>query len=85
MFTRLAGALSLVGANIIDARTFTSNDGYATSVFWLQDGDGHPYEANRLPRLRGMIEKTLRGEVITSDALQGREIKKRERPFAVPT
>jgi len=32
-----------------------------------------------------MIEKTLRGEVITSDALQGREIKKRERPFAVPT
>ena len=85
VFTRLAGALSLVGANIIDARTFTSKDGYATSVFWLQDGDGHPYEANRLPRLRGMIEKTLRGEVITSDALQGREIKKRERPFAVPT
>ena len=32
-----------------------------------------------------MIEKTLRGEVVPRDALQGREIKKRERPFEVPT
>ncbi|MEM7487974.1 MAG: [protein-PII] uridylyltransferase [Pseudomonadota bacterium] len=85
IFSRLAGALSLVGANIVDARSYTSKDGFATSVFWLQDGDGHPYEAARLPRLRAMIEKTLRGEVVTRDALEGREIKKRERKFRVPT
>ncbi|MEM9796744.1 MAG: [protein-PII] uridylyltransferase [Pseudomonadota bacterium] len=85
VFSRLAGALSLVGANIVDARSYTSKDGYATSVFWLQDADGHPYEAARLPRLRGMIEKTLKGEVVTRDALEGREIKKRERKFQVPT
>ena len=49
---RLAGALALVGANVVDARTYTSKDGYATAVFWVQDADGHPYEAARLPRLR---------------------------------
>ncbi|MCK0168090.1 [protein-PII] uridylyltransferase [Jannaschia sp. S6380] len=85
IFSRLAGALSLVGANIVDARTYTSKDGFATSVFWLQDGDGHPYEASRLPRLRAMITKILRGEVVTRLELEGREIKKRERRFQVAT
>ena len=85
IFSRVAGALSLVGANIVDARSFTSRDGMATSVFWLQDAEGHPFDPARLPRLRGMIEKTLRGEVVARDALGSREIKKRERRFEVPT
>lgn len=86
IFCRLAGALSLVGANVVDARTYTSKDGYATAVFWVQDHDGHPYEKARLPRLRTMIDKTLKGEVIASEAFEGRDkIKKRERPFDVPT
>ncbi|WP_299838633.1 [protein-PII] uridylyltransferase [uncultured Jannaschia sp.] len=85
IFSRLAGALSLVGANIVDARTYTSRDGYATSVFWLQDADGHPYEPSRLPRLRSMIERILHGEVATRRELEGREIKKRERRFRVAT
>ncbi|MEQ8365670.1 MAG: [protein-PII] uridylyltransferase, partial [Roseicyclus sp.] len=86
IFCRLAGALSLVGANVVDARTYTSKDGYATAVFWVQDADGNPFETARLPRLKSMIEKTLKGEVIASRALEGRnKIKKRERPFDVPT
>ncbi len=86
IFSRLAGALSLVGANVVDARTYTTKDGYATAVFWVQDAEGHPYEAGRLPRLKGMIEKTLLGEVVASHALDKRDkIKKRERPFNVPT
>jgi [protein-PII] uridylyltransferase len=85
IFSRLSGALSLVGANIVDARSYTSKDGFATSVFWLQDADGHPYEAARLPRLRRMIDRTLRGEVVPREALEGREIKRRERKFTVPT
>ncbi|WP_373314161.1 [protein-PII] uridylyltransferase [Jannaschia pagri] len=85
VFSRLSGALALVGANIIDGRSYTSKDGFAVSAFWLQDGEGHPYEPSRLPRLRGMIEKILRGEVATRQALEGREIKKRERKFSVPT
>ncbi len=86
IFSRLAGALALVGANVVDARTYTSKDGYATAVFWIQDADGSPYEGPRLNRLRSMIDKTLKGEVIARDALQSRDkIKKRERAFKVPT
>ncbi|MCE8471860.1 [protein-PII] uridylyltransferase, partial [Rhodovulum sulfidophilum] len=39
IFARLAGALALVGANVVDARTYTTKDGYATAAFWIQDGD----------------------------------------------
>ncbi|MCE5973880.1 [protein-PII] uridylyltransferase [Sinirhodobacter sp. WL0062] len=86
IFSRLAGALALVGANVVDARTYTSKDGYATAVFWIQDAEGHPYEAARLPRLRQMIDKTLKGEVVARDALKDRDkIKKREREFTFPT
>ncbi|MEM6739656.1 MAG: [protein-PII] uridylyltransferase, partial [Pseudomonadota bacterium] len=40
VFTRMAGALALVGANVVDARSYTSKDGYATAIFWCQDGEG---------------------------------------------
>jgi len=86
IFSRLSGALALVGANVVDARTFTSNDGYATAAFWIQDGDDGPYEEARIPRLRKMIEKTLSGEVVATEAIRDRDkIKKRERAFRVPT
>lgn len=86
IFSRLAGALALVGANVVDARTYTSKDGYATPVFWIQDIEGHPYEVSRLPRLRGMIEKTLKGEVVPREALKDRDrVKKREKEFRFPT
>ena len=86
IFSRLAGALALVGANVVDARTYTSKDGYATPVFWVQDREGKPYEVAGLPRLRQMIEKTLRGEVVAREALAGRDkVKKREREFRFPT
>ena len=77
---------SLVGANVVDARTYTSSDGYATAVFWVQDSEGTPYEAHRLPRLRAMIEKTLHGQVLPRVSLVDRDrLKKRERAFNVPT
>ena len=86
IFSRLAGALALVGANVVDARTYTSSDGYATAVFWVQDSDGHPYEASRLPRLRGMIEKTLLGEIVPRKSFADKDrLKKREKAFKVPT
>jgi [protein-PII] uridylyltransferase len=86
IFSRLAGALALVGANVVDARTYTSKDGYATAVFWVQDTEGKPYEVSRLPRLRQMIDKTLKGEVLPREALADRDkVKKREREFRFPT
>jgi [protein-PII] uridylyltransferase len=86
LFSRMTGALALVGANVVDARTYTSKDGYATAVFWVQDNDGNPYEASRLPRLRKMIQRTLNGEVMAREALKDKDkLKKRERAFRVPT
>ncbi|OSP56071.1 [protein-PII] uridylyltransferase [Pseudoruegeria sp. SK021] len=86
IFARLAGSLALSGANVVDARTYTSKDGYATPVFWIQDADGAPYSPDRQDRLRAMIHKILNGEVVTSEAMVARDrIKKRERAFRHPT
>lgn len=86
IFARLAGSLALVGANVVDARTYTSKDGYATAVFWIQDADGAPYAPDRMNRLKAMIHKILAGEVVTSEAMVQRDrIKKRERAFRHPT
>lgn len=86
IFSRLAGALALARANVVDARTYTSVDGYATAAFWIQDLNHKPFEAARLPRLRETIVKTLKGEVIATEAIKDKDkIKKREREFVVPT
>lgn len=86
IFSRMCGALSLVGANVVDARTFTTKDGFATAAFWVQDSDGSPYEHARLPRLRQMIEKTLQGELVAREKLADKDkMKKREKAFRVPT
>ncbi len=86
IFSRLAGALALAGANVVDARTFTTTDGYACSAFWIQDADGTPYDSGRLDRLRKTIARTLSGEVVARDALKPkRKVKTRESKFRVPT
>ncbi|HRW14524.1 [protein-PII] uridylyltransferase [Amaricoccus sp.] len=86
IFARLAGALALAGANVVDARTYTSTDGIATAAFWIQDAQGAPYERARLARLRHSVGRTLRGEVVAREALKSRDrIKKREKDFVVPT
>ncbi|WP_369756421.1 [protein-PII] uridylyltransferase [Falsihalocynthiibacter sp. S25ZX9] len=86
IFSRLVGALALVGANVVDARSYTTKDGYVTAIFWIQDAEGHPYASNHMTRLRNMIQKTLKGEVVARDALAGRDkLKKREKAFRVAT
>ncbi len=86
IFARIVGALALVGANVVDARSYTSKDGYATAVFWVQDGDESAYEADRLPRLKAMIDKTLQGKVSAPKEFESRDkLKRRERAFDVAT
>jgi [protein-PII] uridylyltransferase len=86
IFARLAGALAVAGANVVDARTYTASDGLATAAFWIQDLEGKPYERFRLGRLQVTVGKILRGEVQAREALRARDrIKKRERDFLVPT
>ncbi len=86
IFSRMCGALALVGADIKDARTFTTKDGWATAAFWVQDIEGAPYETSRLPRLRAMIHKIMGGEIKATEAMRSRDkLKKREAAFRVPT
>ncbi|HEU0223094.1 MAG TPA: ACT domain-containing protein, partial [Paracoccaceae bacterium] len=86
IFSRMAGALALAGANVVDARTYTTSDGYATSAFWVQDQEGKPYEHAHLNRLRRSVERTLRGEVVARDEFRIRDrLKRREKEFTVPT
>ncbi len=86
IFSRITGALALVGANVVDARTFTSKDGYVTAAFWIQDQHGAPYDLDREVGLETMIHKTLKGLVVARDAMVKKDkLKKREKPFTVPT
>ncbi len=71
----------------MDARTYTSKDGYATAVFWVQDTEGKPYEAGTpAPLAQHDRARRCKGEVVARDALKDRDkLKKREREFRFPT
>jgi [protein-PII] uridylyltransferase len=86
IFSRLCGALTLMGANVVDARTYTTRDGFATAVFWVQDPDGSPFAEDRMPRLRQKILSILMGEIVAREAFATRDKpKKRMREFKFPT
>jgi [protein-PII] uridylyltransferase len=60
LFYRIAGAISLAGGNIIDARIHTTRDGMALDNFLVQDPLGRPFdEAGQLARLKQAIEDAL--------------------------
>src|SRR5436305_6084156 len=40
LFSRIAGALAISGANIVDARIMTMANGMALDTFWVQDASG---------------------------------------------
>jgi [protein-PII] uridylyltransferase len=63
LFYRLAGAISLAGANVIDARIHTSTDGMALDNFLVQDLAGTPFDdPHRLQRLESSILDALAGQ-----------------------
>lgn len=64
LFYRIAGAISLAGANIIDARIHTTRVGKAVDNFLVQDPLGKPFrEAEQLARLQKSIEDSLAGRI----------------------
>ena len=85
LFSRITGAVSISGASIVDARTFTTSDGMAIATIWLQDQDGEAYDdPSRLDRLKTNITRVMSGEMVPRDELKERDvIKARERSFRV--
>jgi [protein-PII] uridylyltransferase len=64
LFSRIAGALAIAGASIVDARIHTLTDGMALDTFWIQDAAGGPYETpHRLARLSNLVEQALEGRL----------------------
>jgi [protein-PII] uridylyltransferase len=63
LFSRIAGAMAVSGANIVGAKIFTMTNGMALDSFSIQDSTGSAFADNRqLERLRGRIRKTLQGQ-----------------------
>lgn len=84
LFSQLAGAVAMCGANIVDAKIFTTTDGMAMDIFSLQDANGQPIvEARQIERLRQTVRRVLNGEVVPRSVIDARQVKKREEAFRV--
>ena len=85
LFNRLCGALAMAGANVVEARTYTSEDGFATAAFWIQDAAGRPYGAERRQSLHSALGRTLAGGTAAAEIGLRDRIRKSESAFSVPT
>ncbi len=64
LFARLAGAVAIAGAGIVDARIFTTLDGMALDAFRVQDERAGAFDdERRLERLRETIARTVTGRL----------------------
>ena len=78
LFSKLAGAIAISGGSIVDAKAFTTSDGFALDVFWIQDAEGEIFDdPSRLERLRQAIHKTLAGETSPKRILAQRSARKK--------
>lgn len=64
LFASIAGAMSLSGANVVDAKITTLGNGMALDTFWVQDGEEHAIAApEKIKRLKDRIEAALTGRL----------------------
>ena len=71
LFSRIAGAMAVSGAHIVDAKIFTTTDGMALDTFWVQDENGGPFDrSDKLTRLYSRIDQTLAGRLRPRDELR---------------
>lgn len=88
VFARIAGAMSLTNATIVDARISTLANGMALDTFWIQDAEGDIFKKpESLKRLKRRINDALKGKLQTSRELKRvreRAIPSRTRVFKVP-
>ncbi len=86
VFSRVAGAIAAVDANIVDAKAFTTPQGMALETFWLQDKDGTALSASgTLAKLTVQIERALAGQMKRSEPQAQRSfVPDRIKVFKVP-
>lgn len=72
LFSRIAGALAIAGASIVDARIHTLTSGMALDTFWIQDANGGIFASpQRLARLSVLIEQALSGSLRMDNEIRG--------------
>ncbi|MCF8469749.1 MAG: [protein-PII] uridylyltransferase [Parvibaculum sp.] len=80
LFARFAGACAVLGMNIVDAKIYTTRDGMALDMLWVQDAEGGVVsEKRRIDRLEETIRKVLAGEILPPDAIEKRARRERRR------
>jgi [protein-PII] uridylyltransferase len=63
LFSQIAGALAMGGANIVDAKILTMSNGMALDTFLVQDAEGGAFDRpEKLAKLAVIFERVLRGE-----------------------
>jgi [protein-PII] uridylyltransferase len=64
LFARIAGALSLSGVSVVDAKILTLANGMALDTFAIQDFDGQPLtESSKQARVTGRVVAALEGRI----------------------
>lgn len=86
LFSKIAGALALSGANIISAKIFTLKSGLALDVFQVQDVSGQVFDRpDKLAKMSVFLEQALSGELDLSKAFMERRLAFGRGRDAIPT
>src|SRR5207248_2885743 len=86
LFSRIAGALAVSGANIVDAKIVTMSNGMALDTLWVQDQEGGPFaRPDKLAKLAFTFENVLTGDLKPHIELERPQpFPSRTRVFTVP-
>ncbi|RAU23832.1 [protein-PII] uridylyltransferase [Paramagnetospirillum kuznetsovii] len=87
LFSQIAGAMAVSGANIVDAKIITLANGMALDTFCIQDSEGGAFDSPaKLAKLSACIEQVLSGRMRLDRELAARKGKlpSRAHVFKVP-
>lgn len=84
LFASLSGAIVACGGSIADARVYTTTDGMALDVFWVQDtNEEGPFRSDRLERLKSLICDTLDGTAVLRPMMPKSLLHRRTSAFSI--
>jgi [protein-PII] uridylyltransferase len=83
LFASLCAAITNSGADIVNARIYTTNDGAAFDVFSVQNGDRGPFGVDHPKALDTMIARLTRAALEDAPAPQPQPLSRRARAFAI--
>ncbi len=84
LFSQVTGAIAAAGGSIVDAKVFTTSDGFALDIFSVQDAEGGPFgDDARAQRLKQTLLRIVRGEIAPSALFSKRPVYNRASAFSV--